>query len=164
MHLQTAPISTPYSFSKGITEIDTNAFYNCSSISHAEYEGSRSELDNVYIGPGNEHLTDVLNTDSPYFAPENITLVDPEVSVSESSSDDIILTITIEQPYIDSAVYAAFYDSNDNFISAEKTTLNLFDSTVIETSGLDNASYAKVFVWTDGMRPITNEQAIPITQ
>ena len=42
--------------SKSIVEIENGAFKNCSSIATTEYEGSETDLEEVYIGTDNENL------------------------------------------------------------------------------------------------------------
>lgn len=53
---------------KNVTEIETNAFDSCSSQTVIEYEGSKEDWDNIYIGGGNDNFKNAtINYNSSYW-------------------------------------------------------------------------------------------------
>lgn len=146
---------------KSIVEIENGAFKNCSSITKTEYEGSETDLEEVYIGTDNGSLINAIHYNSPLFAPEDITITNPTVT-NEETENQWNFTIDVEQPYIGCNVYVAIYDNNGILLNANKAPLELFDSTTIAVDKKDSAVYAKIFIWINDMQPITNSEEISL--
>lgn len=138
--------------SKSIVEIENGAFKNCSSIATTEYEGSETDLEEVYIGTDNENLINAINYNSPLFAPEDITITNPTITKKETENQ-WNFTIDVEQPYIGCNVYVAIYDNSGILLNANKVPLELYNNTVISVDKNSNAQYAKIFVWINDMQP-----------
>ena len=147
--------------SKSIVEIENGAFKNCSSIATTEYEGSETDLEEVYIGTDNENLINAINYNSPLFAPEDITTTNPTITKKETENQ-WNFTIDVEQPYIGCNVYVAIYDNSGILLNANKVPLELYNNTVISVDKNSNAQYAKIFVWINDMQPITNSEEISL--
>lgn len=147
---------------KSVTEIEKAAFKDCTSLSTVEYGGSEAEWNEVYIGAENENLKNAkINYNSPLFATENIILTSPTVTSVEDETTRTF-TVEIEQPVIGSYVYAVTYDANDMPLNISKVPLNLFEPTAVVVDKSDNDNYAKIFVWTDAMQPLTYVKSIEL--
>lgn len=146
---------------KSIVEIENGAFKNCSSITKTEYEGSETDLEEVYIGTDNGSLINAIHYNSPLFAPEDITITNPTVT-NEETENQWNFTIDVEQPYIGCNVCVAIYDNNGILLNANKAPLELFNSTTIAVDKKDSAVYAKIFIWINDMQPITNSEEISL--
>lgn len=147
--------------SKSIVEIENGAFKNCSSIATTEYEGSETDLEEVYIGTDNENLINAINYNSPLFAAWRYNELQPDNN-KERNRKPNGFTIDVEQPYIGCNVYVAIYDNSGILLNANKVPLELYNNTVISVDKNSNAQYAKIFVWINDMQPITNSEEISL--
>ena len=147
---------------KCVTEIERAAFQYCTSLTTVDYGGSEADWNEIYIGAENGNLKNAeIHYNSPLFATENIILTSPTVTSVEDETTRTF-TVEIEQPVIGSYVYAVTYDANGMPLNISKVPLNLFEPTAVVVDKSDNDNYAKIFVWTDAMQPLTYVKSIEL--
>ena len=131
-----------------VTEIEANAFSGCTGLTTIEYGGSEADWQDIYIGTGNDVLS---NVNIIYNSPLRLK----STVVKRSFDDTRQFTVTPDMPATDSVVYAAVYDDRGIITSAACVPLNMSGSTVVNTAKTDMDKTAKVFVWDSKMQPIT---------
>ena len=95
----------------------------------------------------------------------------PIVNVKSTNMKEMLLeyAVTSKKMYFDvsvedvsenATVYIAIYDSDGKMLDLVSETLLLDDITSLSLNKNDNASYAKVFVWTNALKLITASKKV----
>ena len=138
-----------------ITSIGDYAFYVCSKLTEVYYSGSEAQWNDINIDYyGNSALTNAKIYYNGELPPPPITITEAEVIKTENDTT-WGFEVIVEQPYEDCYVYAATYDEDYRLIAISCVPLNMSGNTNIDVDKSDSDSYAKIFVWTDLMEPIT---------
>ena len=119
---------------KSLLSIGRDAFSGCSSLTDIYYAGSEEDFKYVYIGSGNDSLTD---------AHIHFNFIDTDTACITNNSE-LSLTVTLSSPDISGQVIAAAYDA-DNKISDIKVSDISGQTSVNININNENIDHLRIF-------------------
>ena len=152
-----------------VTHIAERAFYGCLYLNKITIPNTVSSV-GVYAFKNCDEITIYGEKSSfaEFYASENDI---PFVNTKSTSLKEITLeyAATTKNMYFDvsvedcsenATVHVAIYDIDGKMIDLASETLSLEDITSLSLNKNTNASYAKVFVWTNELKPITKTEIV----
>ena len=129
-----------------VASVGTYAFRNCDEMTIYAEAGSFAE---TYA---NENDITFVNTKKEPLRDISVEYV--------STTKKMYFDITVEDFSADATVYVAIYDTNGVMLDLVYDEFVLGDITSLSVNKNANASYVKVFVWKDGLMPVTGVEMI----
>lgn len=129
-----------------VGSVGAYAFKNCDEIIIYGTKGSFAES---YAGENDIPFVNVKST--------NMKEMLLEYAVT---SKKMYFDVSVEDVSENATVYIAIYDSDGKMLDLVSETLLLDDITSLSLNKNDNASYAKVFVWTNALKLITASKKV----
>lgn len=170
---------TNISLPKTVMEIEQAAFRNCSNLTTVRYSGNEKEWEDIFIASGNECLTNsniqynassVSPSPSPSASPSPSPSVSPSPSPSASPSPSPAQILTVnksetedtynfelitDKAYENYDVFAAVYSSDGVLLSLNTIPLSVTENIYISVKKTEKDAYAKIFVFSKDLQPLT---------
>ena len=154
---------------ENITHLAARAFYGCIYLTKITIPKSVNSI-GTYTFRNCDEMTiygEVGSFAEEYAIENEIPFVNTKVEVLKdmtleyaATSKKMYFDISVEDYSEDATVYVAIYDIKGNLIDLTSETLFLDDITSLSLNKNTNASYAKVFVWTNELKPVTKTEMI----
>ena len=126
----------------------TYAFRNCDMMTIYGEKGSYAE---TYA---NENGISFVNTKQEELKPLNVEMTE--------NASKWYFDVSVEGYSEEATAYVAIYDNNNKLLTLISDVLMIDDLTTlsISKSGIQGASYARVFVWKNDFSPVTPSEKI----